>query len=393
MSVFYSYTSYSNIFNFHSISISIIFLYRPSSSSTSSVQGSSGTQAVSERKDIFQFSQIFSCQFYQYYLFVFFFINSFFFLPVYPETTRPLLSFPSHLLKDFQVKLDAGQRLHPVEQKLLIHSLANHLNANTDFTRTTCARFSKMLTNKYPAAVEIRDADNILLNNGYASFLTRLYERLNTIKPKEMKRKRNRLSVLDEDEDEDGNLGRRWSYEVHEKYDSYGCVAWEPALPDGEDDVSQEEKKLKMATLEDYEDEIEITTLMQATFATQRRAINRRKGEVQSVIEEWPYLMKRSHFLAHANTLLGKDVKKEWEEGLATKGLALFDLIKSKVLNKKLSGATKVFFESSGKYLLEADAAALNLRCDSPRVIAVFPAVINYFKEESFYAFKIVEVS
>jgi len=78
-------------------------------------------------------------------------------------------------IRDFKKKLESRERLTPLEQKLIIHSVANHMAQNQDYTRTTCDRFSRSLTSKYPEAFEIQDADDNILSNGQVTLLNRLW--------------------------------------------------------------------------------------------------------------------------------------------------------------------------------------------------------------------------
>jgi len=164
-------------------------------------------------------------------------------------------------------------------------------------------------------------------------------------------------------------------------------------LPNEENNETQEEKRSKLAQLDKDSRMTEIINLMKSTYPTQRRAINRRRGALKSVLEEWMYLTHPEYFLWHASTLLGKEVTLVWQSSLESKMLPLHNLLKYNLLDKKVSGATKTAFGKAQSALEEGDTASLDLRMDTPRIVSIFPAVLHYFKEDTAFVYKVIDVS
>ncbi|KAK3924841.1 Selenocysteine lyase [Frankliniella fusca] len=205
--------------------------------------------------------------------------------------------------------------LKPRTLRTVVHVLANHLVSKNDFSRTSCNTIAKEVFIKYPDSFTIKDADGNVLSDGYSSFLTSLYERINFIKPPELKRRRGAKRQLIEDEDGD------FEHELNPRYESYGCVAWQPRIPEGESRESQERMR-GMAALDDSPDIL--PDLYDKTYWLQRTDINNRKGSLEEVLLLWPALKQTSFFLSHCAKLLGKDCREVWFESLQSQGHNLF---------------------------------------------------------------------
>ena len=144
------------------------------------------------------------------------------------------------------------------------------------------------------------------------------------IKPNSKKRKRSASDTEDfgnEDESDANSAPLRYG----KNQDLYGCVAFEPALSETESKETQEMKKITL--LEQFnkeEPDIEvIKKLLDDTYPSQRVCINRRERHhlnLENILKShWPHLKKKSYFLAHADTLLGKKVQEVWNQNIELK--------------------------------------------------------------------------
>ncbi|KAL1479690.1 hypothetical protein MTO96_051650 [Rhipicephalus appendiculatus] len=107
--------------------------------------------------------------------------------------------------------------------------------------------------------------------------------------------------------------------------DSYGCVAWQPELPDGETVETQESKKNQMQA--EYRlaspNEALVAQLMSQTYASQRALINVYSG-IMIVKRNWPFLFVAHHMYSHVNTLLGFDVARTFDRCIETVGKQIY---------------------------------------------------------------------
>ncbi|XP_049273343.1 uncharacterized protein LOC125759106 [Rhipicephalus sanguineus] len=108
---------------------------------------------------------------------------------------------------------------------------------------------------------------------------------------------------------------------------SYGCVNWQPS-PSAKitEDIRQKLEFLKQEgkkTTRDINFPV-ATRFMSDTYCQQREFLNSVPPKHTAVAkEEWPMLFKRPFFYAHANRLLGKNVKDTFEENVRIIGPSL----------------------------------------------------------------------
>lgn len=155
----------------------------------------------------------------------------------------------------------------------------------------------------------------------------KLYDVVKSTKPQNERKSRKRSAITTREETiEEASTENL-------ECDEYGCVSYQVPLPDGESLDTQEIKRSKL--LQNLENspinENEIDELVKITFATQRKSIIERKS-MSEVILLWPHLKITKYFLAHSNTLFGKDMKNIWEEKLGSKGVDLFKYFEKAVL-------------------------------------------------------------
>ncbi|KAI1892149.1 hypothetical protein AGOR_G00151010 [Albula goreensis] len=113
--------------------------------------------------------------------------------------------------------------------------------------------------------------------------------------------------------------------------DTYGCIKWDMKyMPVSETPESQQEKKDKMKALSEQTafSPDEVKTLMKCTYYSQRKDIN--KGtELQSLLEEWPFLFQEIGMTVHFQELTGVSLKETFLTIIEKKGKRLLDFMRT----------------------------------------------------------------
>ena len=101
------------------------------------------------------------------------------------------------------------------------------------------------------------------------------------------------------------------------KKDQYGCVRWQPILPENETQDTQEiaRKSLLQYHNTSSTDINMISTIMSQTYTTQRLLINS-TALIHQIEKSWPYLFQRTYFIEYANELLGINLLSVWNDSL-----------------------------------------------------------------------------
>lgn len=106
--------------------------------------------------------------------------------------------------------------------------------------------------------------------------------------------------------------------------DAYGCVAWQPELPSGENEQTQKQKKdwliAENEKAVNSRDTLQTLKLMAETYASQRFMINQTILSVSQIFAELPFLLSTAGLVNHFNTLLGFDLIDHLQRNFATKG-------------------------------------------------------------------------
>lgn len=166
--------------------------------------------------------------------------------------------------------------------------------------------------------------------------------------------------------------------------ESYGCVQWQPStVGKGETDESQEQKQqvLKKEFLKPVPDHKMVETLMKATYASQRFAINKKPTKpLLEVREEWPYLFLPRYFEDHFYHLTGTSNEK-FQASLASKVQTLYNFF--------CDTKQRSFMVKWEQQIEEAKKTVGNEQC---QVVASVFMLCDYFGEERDQLFKEVEV-
>jgi hypothetical protein len=82
--------------------------------------------------------------------------------------------------------------------------------------------------------------------------------------------------------------GRRKS--KSKQFEHYGCLSWQPAMPEGDNDELHDRMRLELLPLlETNGDPCKVKDLMKTTYSSQRRVINLGMPNAQ-IFEQWPLL-------------------------------------------------------------------------------------------------------
>jgi hypothetical protein len=105
--------------------------------------------------------------------------------------------------------------------------------------------------------------------------------------------------------------------------DGFGCVSWDPKLPDGETEDTQVNHKMALKSMHESGlwDEVEVKRLYSLSYYLQRREINQAMT-VANLLVEWPFLLTENAFLSHAKDLLGFDVAGRVQKEMGRRALA-----------------------------------------------------------------------
>ncbi|KAJ8356915.1 hypothetical protein SKAU_G00197090 [Synaphobranchus kaupii] len=153
-----------------------------------------------------------------------------------------------------------------------------------------------------------------------------------------MKRKRG----TDEDDTEEIPAEQRATVQ-----DTYGCINWDiKFMPMSETTNSQQEKKLKMKVLSEQANfsPDEVKTLMKCTYYSQHKEINR-GTDLQTLMEEWPFLFQELGMTIHFQELTGVALKATFLASVEKKGKRLLDFMRTTCADKSkriLQAVTKL---------------------------------------------------
>lgn len=176
--------------------------------------------------------------------------------------------------------------------------------------------------------------------------------------------------------------------------DCYGCVAYEPPLPENDTIESQKEKKKQLLKyFEEDCDTMLVTELLEETYPSQRRCINHREEEnikLQDILtNHWPYLSKEKYFINHADVLLGKKVQDVWNSNLQKKSEIIVSYFEGVIFQhrktKNIPGYVKKLKEISKTYK-EVEKVVESRK---PSALVVLPLIACQFKEEELFTLKV----
>ncbi|XP_015122586.1 uncharacterized protein LOC107045011 [Diachasma alloeum] len=268
-----------------------------------------------------------------------------------------------------------------------------------DTSRGTAVVIAKTICSKYPDTFADL-IDKINLGAGWESLSAHIYTAINYRKAKERTKRPRALGALYSDNDDDDENARPLPQTTPRKQDEYGCVDYQPLLPEGETPSSQETKRKRLITLYQTSPDIfegEVKQLMNDTYPTQRGVINdcsRGSGLTQSVFQKWPFLNNDKVLVAHAQQLLGIEVNEIWRRNLrkVTKIRNFFKyeyVTKIFIAKKKGIELPDPFVKNTIKE--EKRQSQNDTRSELSLTLVIFPLIVYYFEEDRDFLFIIVE--
>lgn len=200
---------------------------------------------------------------------------------------------------------------------------------------------AKKMVAKYPQSLQdVIEGD--VVGPGYHSLVKQLQARIENVKrssaPMIMKRKQR----SDEYDTEEIPAEQRAAVQ-----DTYGCMKWDMKfMPLSETTNSQQEKKLKMKVLSEQANfsPDEVKTLMKCTYYSQRKEINQ-GTDLQTLMEEWPFLFQEIGMTIHFQELTGVALKATFLTSVEKKGKRLLDFMRTICADKSkrvLQAVTKL---------------------------------------------------
>ena len=164
-----------------------------------------------------------------------------------------------------------------------------------------------------------------LIGDGSATLLQQLESRKENLQRMTMPRKRPKSSTADRDQPPRKNSKM--------ELDSFGCIKtqWNPELPVGESQDTQEEKKKFLQNEYDklYWSVDNVSKLMTATYSSQRHGINDKKN-IEDLLKEWPFLAEEKWLFEHFHRLTEIDLTERLNDAFEKKGSRLLMYLKTK---------------------------------------------------------------
>ncbi|XP_037502316.2 uncharacterized protein LOC119376605 [Rhipicephalus sanguineus] len=165
--------------------------------------------------------------------------------------------------------------------------------------------------------------------------------------------------------------------------DSYGCLAWQPELPSGENMLTQREKQQQLLCehAKMYPNKQLVCRLMIETYASQRLTINHSRS-VTEVKKNWPFLFTEDCLLEHSKKLLGSEVCQRLDASMEIVGLRVYRYAYSQIKGPKVK-----------KCLEEYEQAKNRLKSVTPEHEGALVLLLALLDEDEELIYKTVEAS
>ena len=235
------------------------------------------------------------------------------------------------------------------------------------------------------------------VSDGAARLALQLYNHLNYRKGDENKKKRgprNLNNIVNEDPDGEEAVDDVLPLPFNKGAADYACAEYEPPLSEEESCDSQEEKRLRLLNLADLSSE-EASILVEQTYPSLRVALNRARplsSRLPLVLEQYPSLLTRRHFLSHANRLLGKSVLDTWNDNISKRCGQFNDFMSRYWAREDSRRSTPVSRQMLSTIDSKIEACA-TMRNQMANSLAMFPLLMGYMKEDHDIAYQILPVS
>lgn len=202
--------------------------------------------------------------------------------------------------------LERGKRPSPKLRREMIRIVVSEMmRACASPGKQASTEVAKKMVAKYRCSLQdVIEGD--VVGTGYHSLVKQLQARIENVKRSSVPRIQKRKRGSDENDTDEIPAEQRAAVQ-----DTYGCIMWDMKfMPVSETLESQQEKKDQMKVLSEqatFSPE-EVKPLMKCTYFSQRKAINS-GTDLQSLIEEWPFLFKEIGMMVHFHELTGVSLK------------------------------------------------------------------------------------
>lgn len=189
---------------------------------------------------------------------------------------------------------------------------------------------AKKMLAKYPKSLQdVIEGD--VVGAGYHSLVKQLQTRIENVKRSSTPMIKKRKKGSDEYDTEEIPAEKRAAVQ-----DTYGCVKWDMKfLPVTETTETQQKKKDEMKMLSEQLNPSpdEVRSLMKSTYYSQRKEIN--KGtDLQTLLEEWPFLFQEIGMGVHFEELTGVPLKETFLSNVEKKGDRLLNFMRTVCADK-----------------------------------------------------------
>jgi hypothetical protein len=296
-------------------------------------------------------------------------------VPVVIATSNPVTSAGRNWIAEFVIPFDSlsAQLRSSLQKKVrLVPKLRRELVRKlTDAIVVSCNRPRKQdldqiamqVVSEYPESL-MDVIDGVVIGSGHSSLTTQLVSRVENINRStgfsSIRRKRSNAA----------DTGDNQSKQLR-AIDAYGCVNWQPDLPDGETEDSQKSHKEALKNMHDRGqcDSDTVTKLSTLAYYLQRRDINSNQTVV-NLMEGWPFLFTEAQFRIHVNELVGFDVHSRIQTAVQDKGLRLISFFRS------------VQLVQVNQVLQQLDSMSEDARRRNGQLPVILPALMSYMKED-----------
>ena len=233
----------------------------------------------------------------------------------------PWHKFPKKLME----KCSKEERPDPCERREMIRIIMDDITAlHVAPKRKELRKVAHQILGKFRKSFADVINDE-LIGDGSATLLQQLESRKENLQRMTMPRKRPKSSTADRDQPPRKNSKM--------ELDSFGCIKtqWNPELPVGESQDTQEEKKKFLQNEYDklYWSVDNVSKLMTATYSSQRHGINDKKN-IEDLLKEWPFLAEEKWLFEHFHRLTEIDLTERLNDAFEKKGSRLLMYLKTK---------------------------------------------------------------
>ncbi|XP_067209386.1 uncharacterized protein [Linepithema humile] len=277
-----------------------------------------------------------------------------------------------------------GEKLLPAQRQAINRVVADYMiNVLQQTSRGVSEEIAKNICETYPQTFK-DTIDNQQWGSGVETLRMQIYNCVQYMKHTKSRTKR----ALSPDSDDTDQEERRKEAAILRRQDEYGCVEYAPRLPSTEDPKSQEEKRLRLIELFAVveRDTKEVGQLMTETYPTQRGVINEKLRNIEQILVDWPFLKEPEFILQHGSILLGKNIHNVWSDSLSKKVKPIRQYFKfsKNIPDRKMQAITCI--------INECKETAQVTKENMPKILVIFPLLLEYFGEKSNFLFKIISI-